>query len=179
MFPSSQTVELGQCRLERGGAPRLPIPPLAVSTTWKVGLNYSPVDDLRLRATRSHDIRAPNLSELFQGGTGSSYTSVFDTKLQQAVQVRQVGSGNLNLKPEKSETWTGGAVYQPGWLPGFALSVDYYKIAIAQAISSIGAATLSVRRAAGNALYCQSVVFNANGTVNYEVQQPLRSTSTA
>jgi len=33
-------------------------------TTWKLGLTYSPIDGVTFRATRSRDIRAPNLSEL-------------------------------------------------------------------------------------------------------------------
>jgi iron complex outermembrane receptor protein len=136
-------------------------------TTWKVGFSYQPIDDLHLRGTRSHDVRAPNLSELFQGGTGSSNTGVFDKVLNANVQVRQVGSGNLNLKPERSETWTGGGVYQPSWFPNFGISLDYYKITVAQVIASIGAPTLVLGCNAGNALYCQSVVFNANGTINY------------
>ncbi|WP_348240081.1 TonB-dependent receptor domain-containing protein, partial [Salmonella enterica] len=41
--------------------------------TWKVGLTYEPIDSLRLRATRSRDIRAANIVELF---TGSRQTSV-------------------------------------------------------------------------------------------------------
>lgn len=142
-------------------------------TTWKAGLNWQPFDDLRIRGTRSHDVRAPNLSELFQGGTGSSYTAVFDKVLNQSTQIRQVGQGNLDLKPEKAETWTGGFVYQPSWLQGFALSVDYYNIRVAGVISSIGAPTLASGCYSGNALYCQSVVFNANGTINYIVSQSL------
>ncbi len=142
-------------------------------TTWKAGLNWQPFDDLRIRGTRSHDVRAPNLSELFQGGTGSSYTAVFDKVLNQTTQIRQVGEGNTSLKPEKAETWTGGFVYQPSWLPGFGLSVDYYNIRVAGVISSIGAPTLASGCYAGNALYCQSVVFNTNGTINYIVSQSL------
>jgi outer membrane receptor protein involved in Fe transport len=141
-------------------------------TTWKIGFNYQPIDDLRLRGTRSHDVRAPNLSELFQGGTGSSFTTVAD-RVVGTVQVRQVGEGNTALKPEKAETWTGGFVYQPSWLSGFALSVDYYNIRVAGVISQIGAPTLLNGCYAGNALFCQSVVFNPNGSVNFIISQAL------
>jgi outer membrane receptor protein involved in Fe transport len=136
-----------------------------------VGGNWQVFDDLRFRGTRSHDVRAPNISELFQGGTGSSNTSVFDPKANNGaggtVQVRQIGSGNLSLKPERAETWTGGFVYQPSWLKGFAQSVDYYSIHVADVISSIGAPTLVTGCNAGNQLYCQNVVFNPNGTINF------------
>ncbi|MET0376933.1 MAG: TonB-dependent receptor, partial [Rhizorhabdus sp.] len=36
--------------------------------SWKAGLSYTPFDGLRLRGTRSRDIRAPNSSELFNRG---------------------------------------------------------------------------------------------------------------
>ena len=36
--------------------------------TWKIGVNYAMTDFLRFRATRSRDIRAPNIQELFAAG---------------------------------------------------------------------------------------------------------------
>ncbi|MEP7246294.1 MAG: TonB-dependent receptor [Gammaproteobacteria bacterium] len=36
-------------------------------TTWKVGINYQPVADLRVRDTLSREIRAPKINELFSG----------------------------------------------------------------------------------------------------------------
>ena len=36
--------------------------------TWKVGATYSPIPDVKFRGTYSHDIRAPNMSELFLAG---------------------------------------------------------------------------------------------------------------
>ena len=38
-------------------------------TTWKVGFTWDVSDDWRLRGTRSHDIRAPNVNELFNPGS--------------------------------------------------------------------------------------------------------------
>ncbi|MFN3352852.1 MAG: TonB-dependent receptor domain-containing protein, partial [Brevundimonas sp.] len=46
-------------------------------TTWKVGLTYSPIEDISFRFTRSRDIRAPNLAELFQSPQ-SSTTNIVD-----------------------------------------------------------------------------------------------------
>src|SRR3546814_3408032 len=40
-------------------------------TTWKAGLTFEPIPDIRIRATRSRDIRAPNLGELFKIGRAS------------------------------------------------------------------------------------------------------------
>jgi iron complex outermembrane receptor protein len=38
---------------------------LGNATTWKLGLAYSPIEDLNFRATISEAVRAPNISELF------------------------------------------------------------------------------------------------------------------
>ena len=38
---------------------------LGNATTWKVGLSYSPVEELNIRSTYSEAVRAPNISELF------------------------------------------------------------------------------------------------------------------
>ncbi|HEX6073174.1 MAG TPA: TonB-dependent receptor [Sphingomicrobium sp.] len=46
-------------------------------TTWNIGGDYSPIDDIRFRATYAKAVRAPNIGELF---TGPSQT--FPTGLQ-------------------------------------------------------------------------------------------------
>ncbi len=51
--------------------------------------------------------------------------------------------GNPNLTPEIGRNTTIGAVYaNPSWLPGFSVSVDYYKIKVTDVISSLGAAQI-------------------------------------
>jgi outer membrane receptor protein involved in Fe transport len=44
--------------------------------------------------------------------------------------------GNLNLRPEKSNSYTIGVVLQPEFIPGFSLSVDYYNIKLTGAITT-------------------------------------------
>jgi len=46
-------------------------------------------------------------------------------------------SGNPDLKPEKGDSLTIGSVIQPGFMPGFALSVDYYRIKVRNVISGL------------------------------------------
>jgi iron complex outermembrane receptor protein len=134
--------------------------------TWKAGATYAPFEGLRLRATRSRDIRAPNISELFENG-GSSNTNVFDPVLGRSVQVREIQAGNPNLKPEKADTITAGAVFQPAFLKRLSASVDFYDIKIKDAIATLGAPTLAQGCFAGNALYCQSITFNPDGSIAF------------
>ncbi|HSX56074.1 MAG TPA: TonB-dependent receptor [Sphingomonas sp.] len=107
--------------------------------TWKAGLDYSLNDSIRFRATRSRDIRAPSLAELFQR-SGSSNLNVtdFDPRyLGQSYLVTALTAGNPNLKPEIADTFTGGLVLTPTAVPGLRLSVDYYDIKIKDAIIQI------------------------------------------
>lgn len=44
---------------------------IGTTTTWNVNGNYSPVRDLTIRGTYSEAVRAPNITELFAGGSGT------------------------------------------------------------------------------------------------------------
>lgn len=47
--------------------------------------------------------------------------------------------GNPSLSPETGKSLTIGGVFQPSFLPGFTLSVDYYRINVANVISGLTA----------------------------------------
>ena len=53
-----------------------------------------------------------------------------------AGQGNTTGGGNVNLRPEKANSYVIGAVFQPDFIPGFAISVDYYNVKIKGAISA-------------------------------------------
>lgn len=103
-------------------------------TTWKVGGSYQPVSDIRLRATLSQDIRAPSLFELFAGKQQTT-SPLTDLHTGTSSVTNVISSGNPALKPEVARTFTAGAVLSPSFLPGFNLSVDYYRIRINEAIA--------------------------------------------
>jgi outer membrane receptor protein involved in Fe transport len=46
-------------------------------------------------------------------------------------------TGNPNLVPEAARTYTAGLVFEPGWLPQFLLSVDYFQTRIDNAIGTV------------------------------------------
>ena len=105
-------------------------------TTWKVGATWKPISDLLLRGTYSRDIRAPNLYELFRGDQ-SGIGIVLDPVTGLNQNASTVSGGNPNLKPEIARTLTFGGVVSPSFLPGFSLSVDYYRIRLKGAIDSL------------------------------------------
>ncbi len=133
------------------------------TNAWKVGGQWAPVDDFRIRVTDATSVRAPNLTELDSPGaegltgyydpcsapyinTGSATrpancaalgvpANYQDPRLLEARFQNVVG--NPNLKPEIAQTLTVGGVITPSFLPGFNLSVDWWRINIKQAIDSL------------------------------------------
>jgi outer membrane receptor protein involved in Fe transport len=110
------------------------------ATTWKAGLSYQPFDDLRIRGTESRDIRAPTLYDLYAGPTFSIF-GISDPHTGVTATVPVESLGNRNLVPEVARTWTAGFVYTPSWFPRFNLSVDYFNIAIDNAIGTVAGST--------------------------------------
>jgi outer membrane receptor protein involved in Fe transport len=47
-------------------------------------------------------------------------------------------TGNPNVEPEKADTFTVGAVYQPNAVEGLSMSLDWYSISIRDAIGQLG-----------------------------------------
>ncbi len=129
------------------------------------GVDWKPIDDLRLRGTYSRSVRSPYLGQLFAApsqnfapapndpcsarnlAAGSSTRAAncdaagrpagYDFVYTSSLEIR--GGGNPNLTAEKSTSWTLGGVYQPSYVPGLTLSVDYYNIKVNQTISSVTA----------------------------------------
>lgn len=133
-------------------------------TTWKLGATWAPIEDIRFRVTRSRDIRAPNLNELFQAGTANSDSVRNPNFVQgdpstgpQNFPYSGLTTGNPDLKPEKADSWNIGAVITPRFLPGFTASVDYFRIDLKDAIDTITAQEIVNRCDEGRQEYCAAI----------------------
>jgi outer membrane receptor protein involved in Fe transport len=106
--------------------------------TWKFGTTWTPVSGLRFRGTVSRDIRAPNISDLFQaqnfglGAITNPWSNAANT-------IDRVQEGSPNLTPEIADTFTVGLVFQPEFAPGLGISVDYWSTKVKDAIALISA----------------------------------------
>jgi outer membrane receptor protein involved in Fe transport len=148
------------------------------ANTWKVGVNWdTPVPGLRFRALQSRDIRAPNLSELFAPVTGVNEcvtNRVTQTATFGAGQnCLRVNEGNRGLKPERSQTTSAGFVFQPEFIPGFSVSIDYFRVRVQGVISALSPQQEEDLCILQNvAQYCQQdVITTANG-VNQSLTAP-------
>ncbi len=130
--------------------------------TWKIGFNWNVVDSLRFRGTTSIDIRAPTLNDLFQPAT--ILENVFtDLHVNLPDGTHYAGTtafssqGNPNLVPEVARTYTVGAVWTPDFISGLTVSLDYFRIHLANAIAQIAPSTTiqSLCEASnGTSIYC-------------------------
>jgi iron complex outermembrane receptor protein len=142
-----------------------------VAYSWKVGTSWQVDDDLRLRFTRSRDIRAPNASELFGSGNSAAAQvtlpasgAVFSGATYLVGYRGFAGVGNRDLQPEKGSTTTYGGVLKPSWLPGFQISLDYYRVKIADAIAAPLPPAVVDGCYLGNQQFCKLITLNS-GTI--------------
>lgn len=134
---------------------------------WNANALWSPIDGLRLRGNIAKAVRAPNQVELFSP-YGQNYASIADpcdvnnvgsgsqyraanciaagipagTSIAYTVTPGYLSGGNPDLTAETSRSLTLGGVFTPTFLPGFSASVDYYRIKLKQAISTVGPQTI-------------------------------------
>ncbi|MBS0394544.1 MAG: TonB-dependent receptor [Proteobacteria bacterium] len=130
-------------------------------TTYKGGFRWQPIKDFALRGTYSTGFRAPNIGELYGltqfGATltdpcgpnealpvlpqGCINQGVHPGFVQANTQITTFTGGNPQLKPEKSDSYTGGIVYNASWAEGgftskLGAEVTYYNHKIKGAIQA-------------------------------------------
>ncbi|MEJ0035120.1 MAG: TonB-dependent receptor [Gammaproteobacteria bacterium] len=137
------------------------------ATTWKGSLVWQPIDWLRVRGTRSRDVRAPNFADLYLA-SASSFTPVLNRFTGVNQFPTTVSGGSPDLDAEKADTTTIGFVFSPkwGWTERARLSVDYYDIKVDGYIASPGGGQFIVDRcAAGNARACGLLTFGPGQSI--------------
>lgn len=167
IVPLAKNAALAKSLDFNGAARRTDYTTSGAVTTWKGGLSWEPTADFRLRGTRSRDIRAPNLGELFTPTTAAvPLPTVRDPRpaFNNSYNTAGTSGGNIDLKPEISNTTTVGVVFQPAALKRLSLSVDYYRIRINNAIGTSAAQAVVDSCLAGGTInpaspYCSQISF--------------------
>lgn len=129
--------------------------------TWRTGLNWTPVRDIRFRGNIGTATREPAIQEAFGGATGSfntandpcAQTASYGASAgivaancarkgiqpgfqQSSTQINTLVGGNPALGPENSRTYTVGTVLTPRWVRNFSATVDYFHTSINNSINS-------------------------------------------
>lgn len=172
---------------------------------YKVGLDWQVVPSLKVRANYATAFRIPNIPELFGGIAEGNLTTTdpcsgwsalpTDSVVRQNCQAYGVpagyvqpgntilttAGGNPELEPEDANSFTVGAVWTPGFLPGLTLTVDYFDIKIENAIQRIdGSTKLAIcYNTPGLAhLFCDASNFTRNpvtGEIDFLSSQPVNA----
>jgi outer membrane receptor for ferrienterochelin and colicin len=166
--------------------------------TWKLGMTWEPIESLRLRLTKSHDIRQGNMVELFRVG-GPNNSNYNTTQLK----VGTVGANGTAYNPSGNTNPVGSVANGPGYgaavggglsvggvgnpllrpeiadtvtggvvftKGGFQTSVDYYYINMTDVIANGNAQTAIDNCVAGDAKYCSYITFITNANVASGIQ---------
>jgi iron complex outermembrane recepter protein len=146
-------------------------------SSYKAGLDWSPMSSLHVRGMYQRASRAPSVFELFQAGD-QGFPAVNDpcagrlsngarqdvsaevaafcqsnfgidsaTYTQPNSQIEAFFFGNPNLKEEKSDTYTFGLAMTPESIPSLQFSVDYYSIKVEDYVNILEGGTTGVVRA--------------------------------
>jgi outer membrane receptor protein involved in Fe transport len=145
-------------------------------TTWKAGVTWRPHEIIRFRGTRSRDIRAPNLEELFNSGTvnrSPTFLDQFYDPPRTLNAVLNIQQGNPDLDPEIANTLTFGAVITPSFLPNLDISIDAYDIEINGYIASVGGTQSTLDCRNGSQAACDRIIRDAQGNVVTAYQIPI------
>jgi outer membrane receptor protein involved in Fe transport len=151
--------------------------------TWKLGFTSQVIDDIRLRATWSVDIRAPTIQDLFAPANVNT-GSCTDPKTNATQSCINNVLGNPDLAPEVARTISGGMVVTPTWIPGLSFSLDWYNINLTGQIATLSLNLIqSTCRAqwlaAGNLNnpLCDALVFNSSGVLAVTNRIPININS--
>lgn len=163
--------------------------------TWKAGGTWEFTQGFKIRGNYSRAVRAPNIGELFSpvsrtltnlgidpcaGAAPLGNANLRAICIAQGARPGDIGTidqpaagqannytgGSTALRPETSDSWTLGAVFQPGFAPGLAITVDYYNISVKDAITSptpgdsINACFGNITAASASSPACLAIIRN-------------------
>ncbi|MBD3652632.1 TonB-dependent siderophore receptor [Kangiella sp.] len=161
--------------------------------TTKLGLLWRVTDEFLLRGSVSEGFRAPSIGELYASGSrfdaeladrcsdyvGTQYEDncralgVPETYEQFNSQISVTTGGNIDLRPETSDSTTFGFVYSPGWVDSidwmntFDIKGTYYKHELEGAIEAIDAqAQIDLCVTTLEPQYCDGISRASDGTIN-------------
>ena len=160
------------------------------TNTYAVGLDWVVVKGYKLRGSVQQAARAPNIIDLFSAtqvglfnlsadpcGTNPTATAAqcaltgvtaaqYGTNIliSPAGQYNQQTGGNTGLKPEKSNSYTLGAVLQP--VRDVSVTLDYFSFKVKDQISSVPPnVSLQQCLSTGNPTYCGLIHRAVNGSL--------------
>jgi iron complex outermembrane recepter protein len=162
------------------------------TNTYKFGLEWSPISEIRLRGSFQRAVRAPNVTELFTpqvvaldgnndpcanapGKTpvasqaqcvaaGVPFGAYGNVLSNSANQYNGLVGGNPALQPETAITKSFGIGWTPSYVPNLRVQIDYFDIAIENVITTIGADTI-LQQCINSGNFCGDIHRDGNNSL--------------
>jgi iron complex outermembrane recepter protein len=162
------------------------------TNTYKFGVEYSPISEIRLRGSFQRAVRAPNVTELFTpqvvaldgnndpcantGGKPPTATqaqcvaagvpaAAYGTVVPNpANQYNGLVGGNGALGPETALTSSFGIGWTPAYVPNLRMQIDWFDIKIENVITTIGADTI-LNECTNSGLFCGDIHRDGNNSL--------------
>jgi len=147
------------------------------STVPKVGVLWSPLTSVNLKATYGESFRAPSLSQ--QNDPERSTPINLSNGSTTMLTLLRYG-GNANLKPERAKSWTATAEYAPQSIPGARLAATLFDTRFIDRIGQPAVDNLSTVLSAPDLAPFRSFISpSSNATDLALVQSLLKNASSA
>jgi iron complex outermembrane recepter protein len=158
------------------------------NTSYKVGLEWKPIEDLLIRGTYADVFRAPTIGDLYaptvpsantysdpcngyRGAPAGSTQAIAcagvptDGSFRQSnSQVNSFQIANPNMEAEQGTVETIGFVYSPSWAEGFSMTLDLWKVEIEDFIVNIPD-TVLLNQCYDFGRFCDTFTRDENGDV--------------
>ncbi|MCL6698070.1 TonB-dependent receptor [Sphingomonas sp. NSE70-1] len=163
------------------------------TSSYKVALDLTAVDGVRLRLSQQRAVRAPNIIELFSPTAEDAFfidpcaglspdATVQECELTglpaslygQVLEVPPLGffaynskiGGNLDLYEETARTRAAGLVLEPRFLPNFNATVDWWQIRLEDAVAKVDGDTIMGNCiGTGDPAFCERIHRDAEGSL--------------
>ncbi len=109
-------------------------------------------------------IRGYTFEQCARSGVSQAIWDAGGPSSSPASQYNALIGGSVELEPEKSDTYSVGFVFTPGFVEGLAVSVDYYDIDVQDAIEAVGPET-TLLECIENNQFCDLVRRGTNDTL--------------
>ena len=132
--------------------------------TWKAGGRWTVPGGLSVRGTYSTAFRAPSIANLFSGNSDSFDTAVdpcsgdiqaqsptaianctadgVNGATQANTQLPTLVGGNRDLGAEQADILTAGLTYEPEYVEGLTVAVDYFRFDLREQVGRLGASLI-------------------------------------
>ncbi|MBL9214729.1 MAG: TonB-dependent receptor [Opitutaceae bacterium] len=112
------------------------------SNNSTAGIKYQPRPDLILRVSHATAFLPPAPAQLVTNPLPNSFSStIVDPRTGTSYPVQTLSGGNPGLKPQNSESWNAGLVWESrtGLLDGLRVNIEFYRITQFDKIGSLSA----------------------------------------